>query len=72
MFQESYIQLPGSDNSKNIHKDLQKNVSWSFTPGVLVRVLLLRTDTTTKVNLRMITYNWAGLQVQRFSPLSSK
>ena len=35
-------------------------------------VLLLRTDTMTKVTLVRTTFNWAGLKVQRFSPLSSR
>ena len=38
---------------------------------VLVRVLLLGTDTMTQATLIRTTCNW-GWQVQRFSPLSSR
>ena len=33
---------------------------------------LTAVDTMTKATLIRTTFNWAGLQVQRFSPLSSK
>ena len=44
-----------------------------ITPAVLVRVLLLWTDTMTKASLiKKQQLNGAGLQIQRFSPLSSR
>jgi hypothetical protein len=42
---------------------------WAY---VLVRALLLWTDTRTKVTLITTTFNGSGLQVQRFSSLSSR
>ena len=44
--------------------------SHSVFSNVLVRVLLLRTDNIIKATLLRTAFNWADLQVQRFSPLS--
>ena len=43
-----------------------------MSTSVLVRILLLRTDTMTKASLKGQHLIGAGLQVQRFSPVSSR
>jgi hypothetical protein len=66
--------MENSNNEQDIH-----SLHEAYNPFVLVRVLLLWTDTINKTSLKKQTNKQtnkhligAGLQVQRFSPLSSR
>jgi hypothetical protein len=58
--------------SKPTEDLLYKLTFITYTLPVLVRVLLLWTDTITKATLIRTTFNWGCLQVQRFIPVSSR
>ena len=66
-----HMSLPWCSKS-SVPSQTWAQISEAMKPSVIVMVFLLWTDTITKATLIRTTLNWGCLQVQRFSPSSSR